>query len=223
MRSLLVLNFFPAFVPPRSGGEQRYYRFYEALSRFYDVTLLSPTYPDRPPELVAFGPSFREHRIPKGRLHVRLHERLDKDGLGPECSALVCALASADEDAYRRKYRELVADVDAVIHESPYMVNCDEEFGRDGKPRVYSSYNVEGQLAAHMFPGPRGRRYVEFITDLERQFPGLRDRIVEESGEIRRFVNIYVNQEDIRFLQGATTTLKQGDEVSIVPAIAGGR
>ena len=61
------------------------------------------------------------------------------------------------------------------------------------------------------------------ITDLERQFPGLRDRIVEESGEIRRFVNIYVNQEDIRFLEGDKTALKPGDEVSIVPAIAGGR
>jgi len=60
------------------------------------------------------------------------------------------------------------------------------------------------------------------ITDLERQFPGLRDRIVEESGEIRRFVNIYVNQEDIRFLEGDKTALKPGDEVSIVPAIAGG-
>jgi molybdopterin synthase sulfur carrier subunit len=63
----------------------------------------------------------------------------------------------------------------------------------------------------------------DVITDLERQFPGLRDRIVEESGEIRRFVNIYVNQEDIRFLEGDKTALKPGDEVSIVPAIAGGR
>ena len=61
------------------------------------------------------------------------------------------------------------------------------------------------------------------ITDLERQFPGMRDRLVEESGELRRFINIYVNQEDIRFLQGEKTALKQGDEVSIVPAIAGGR
>ena len=43
------------------------------------------------------------------------------------------------------------------------------------------------------------------------------------AGELRRFINIYINQEDIRFLQGATTSLKQGDEVSIVPAIAGGR
>lgn len=63
----------------------------------------------------------------------------------------------------------------------------------------------------------------DLIADLERQYPGMRDRLVEESGEIRRFINIYVNQEDIRFLQGATTSLKQGDEVSIVPAIAGGR
>ncbi len=63
----------------------------------------------------------------------------------------------------------------------------------------------------------------DLIEDLERQYPGLRDRLVEESGEIRRFINIYVNQEDIRFLQGEKTALKQGDEVSIVPAIAGGR
>ncbi len=63
----------------------------------------------------------------------------------------------------------------------------------------------------------------DVIGALDRQYPGMRDRIVEESGEIRRFVNIYVNQEDIRFLDGDKTVLKQGDEVAIVPAIAGGR
>jgi len=63
----------------------------------------------------------------------------------------------------------------------------------------------------------------EVIADLERQFPGFRDRLLEENGEIRRFINIYVNQEDIRFLQGGQSALKQGDEVTIVPAIAGGR
>jgi len=62
----------------------------------------------------------------------------------------------------------------------------------------------------------------DLIEVLERQFPGLKERLVEDGGELRRFINIYINQEDIRFLQGATTTLKQGDEVSIVPAIAGG-
>ena len=63
----------------------------------------------------------------------------------------------------------------------------------------------------------------DLIEVLERQFPGLKERLVEDGGELRRFINIYINQEDIRFLQGATTTIKQGDEVSIVPAIAGGR
>ena len=61
------------------------------------------------------------------------------------------------------------------------------------------------------------------VEDLERQFPGLRERLVDESGELRRFINIYVNEEDIRFLEGKKTALKDGDQVSIVPAIAGGR
>ena len=60
------------------------------------------------------------------------------------------------------------------------------------------------------------------IEDLERQYPGLGERLVGESGDLRRFINIYVNEEDIRFLQGTKTTLKEGDQVSIVPAIAGG-
>ena len=60
----------------------------------------------------------------------------------------------------------------------------------------------------------------DLIDVLESQYPGLRDRLVENGGELRRFINIYINQEDIRFLQGASTTLKQVDEVSIVPAIA---
>jgi molybdopterin synthase sulfur carrier subunit len=62
----------------------------------------------------------------------------------------------------------------------------------------------------------------ELIDDLERQFPGLRERLVEETGDFRRFINVYVNQEDVRFLSGRATRVKEGDEVSIVPAIAGG-
>jgi molybdopterin synthase sulfur carrier subunit len=60
------------------------------------------------------------------------------------------------------------------------------------------------------------------IDGLEQQFPGMRERLVEDGGELRRFINIYVNQEDIRFLDGGRTALKPGDEVAIVPAIAGG-
>jgi molybdopterin synthase sulfur carrier subunit len=60
------------------------------------------------------------------------------------------------------------------------------------------------------------------IEGLEGQFPGLKERLVDEDGEIRRFVNVYVNGEDVRFQEGINTPLKAGDEVSIVPAVAGG-
>ncbi len=62
----------------------------------------------------------------------------------------------------------------------------------------------------------------DLLTDLDRQFPGLKDRLCDPSGKLRRFVNLYVNEEDIRFLKQESTALKDGDEVSIIPAIAGG-
>jgi molybdopterin synthase sulfur carrier subunit len=61
------------------------------------------------------------------------------------------------------------------------------------------------------------------VEDLEKQFPGLKERLCDERGELRRFVNIYLNDEDIRFAQGKETAVKDGDEISIIPAIAGGR
>lgn len=62
---------------------------------------------------------------------------------------------------------------------------------------------------------------IDLIVNLDKSYPGLADRI-SEGGKIRRFVNIYVNEEDVRFLSGEATMIKDGDEVSIVPAIAGG-
>ena len=58
--------------------------------------------------------------------------------------------------------------------------------------------------------------------DLEQKHPGIRDRICDENGKVRRFVNLYVNEDDIRFLQQLDTKVADGDELSIVPAIAGG-
>tara|TARA_A100001037_G_C14863755_1_gene506404 strand:+ start:408 stop:683 length:276 start_codon:yes stop_codon:yes gene_type:complete len=60
------------------------------------------------------------------------------------------------------------------------------------------------------------------VEELEGKFPGIKERLVDEEGEIRRFVNVYVNEEDIRFLENQNTPLKDGDDVSIIPAIAGG-
>jgi len=62
----------------------------------------------------------------------------------------------------------------------------------------------------------------ELIETLESQFPGIKNRLCDESGNLRRFINLYVNNEDIRFLNGKETSLKEEDVVSIIPAIAGG-
>ena len=60
------------------------------------------------------------------------------------------------------------------------------------------------------------------IDHLESAYPGMRDRLMDEGGQLRRFVNIYINGDDVRFSDGLGTSLKDGDEVSIVPAVAGG-
>lgn len=62
----------------------------------------------------------------------------------------------------------------------------------------------------------------QMIERLESDYPGFKERLLDEEGELRYFVNIYVNGEDIRFDQGLKTAIKSGDEVSIVPAVAGG-
>jgi molybdopterin synthase sulfur carrier subunit len=67
-----------------------------------------------------------------------------------------------------------------------------------------------------------GATVAAIVEDLERNHPGLKERICDEGGKVRRFVNIFVNGDDIRFLNNLETTVKDGDEVSIVPAIAGG-
>ena len=60
------------------------------------------------------------------------------------------------------------------------------------------------------------------IDNLESEYPGFKERLIDENGELRYFVNIYLNGEDVRFLSGLSTDTKEGDEISIVPAVAGG-
>jgi molybdopterin synthase sulfur carrier subunit len=70
--------------------------------------------------------------------------------------------------------------------------------------------------------GTNGPTIGAVVNHLEQQFPGIKERLCDDAGNVRRFVNIYVNGDDIRFLNHLETPVKDGDEVSIVPAIAGG-
>jgi molybdopterin synthase sulfur carrier subunit len=67
-----------------------------------------------------------------------------------------------------------------------------------------------------------GHTIAEVLHSLDQAFPGLKERICDDAGQVRRFVNVYINDEDIRFLEESATPVKEADEISIVPAIAGG-
>lgn len=67
-----------------------------------------------------------------------------------------------------------------------------------------------------------GATIAAIVDDLEARFPGIKERLCDDEGRVRRFVNLYVNGDDIRFLDSLATAVKDGDEVAIVPAIAGG-
>jgi molybdopterin synthase sulfur carrier subunit len=89
---------------------------------------------------------------------------------------------------------------------------------------------IEVRIPTIMRPYTGGERSVEgsggtvgaLIDDLETRHAGLRERLVDDAGGVRRFVNVYVNDEDIRFTGGLATTLADGDTVVILPAVAGG-
>ena len=67
-----------------------------------------------------------------------------------------------------------------------------------------------------------GDNLSQVIESLESHYPGIKERLCDEAGDLRQFVNIYINGEDVRFLEGLDTSTKTGDEISIVPAVAGG-
>ncbi len=168
MKRLLVLNFFPAFVPPSSGGELRYFNLYFQLSKYFDITLLSPTYSHHKRELISHSATFREHRVPKESFQDHMYARVVEEGFAKEVSALVCALAARYPNAYHDAYMELQANADAIIHESPYTVDYDLLMGHDARPRIYNSYNVESDLVAQVWKGSTAaEKYVAHIAALE--------------------------------------------------------
>lgn len=143
------------------------YFLYRHLSKYFEVTLLAPTYATHEFEVVTHSATFREHRVPKDPVCDRLHWKLSDDGIGPECSAYVVALAGGSETAFGRQFQALVRDHDAIIHESPFTVPYDRTAGLDGKPRIYNSHNVESLLAGDMLRGAAGRKAADFIRFLE--------------------------------------------------------
>lgn len=192
MGKILVLNFFPAFYPPSSGGELRYYNFYNQLSSYFDITLLSPTYENSDFEVVEFNKNFREYRVPKEKIHTDIHIQIASYGLAPEISALVCAISSEYPNRFHHTYLDLYKEADIIIHESPYMLNYDMFFGVDKKPRIYNSYNVEYDMLSQYWEGNKKEEYLSYIKHLEKKLVTKADLCFAVSREdMEKFVSIY--------------------------------
>lgn len=152
MRSALVLNFFPAFTPPSSGGELRLGMFYRALSRSHDVTILTSTDFGARFEEIVHTPRLREFRFPKDDLWRCAYATLERSGLQGELSGLAFALAVSEPTCELRQQAHFLASrVDAVIHEFPFS----EPIFADGCPcpEIYNSHNFEAALLSSVVRG----------------------------------------------------------------------
>ncbi len=158
---LLVLNFFPAFSPPSSGGELRLGSLYRAVSTRHTVTLLTSTDFGARHEEIRHTPSFTEWRFPKDQLWAQAYATLQGMGLAGDLAGLAFALAVSDPDcALRRLARELAPEMDRVIHEFPFsepvfadVANADAAGPRSAPREVYNSHNFETSLLGSVVHG----------------------------------------------------------------------
>jgi glycosyltransferase involved in cell wall biosynthesis len=166
-RRVAALSFFPAFVPPTSGGELRCYHLYKNLGRYYRIDLVTPTSPSGPPETIPLADNVTEHRIPKTWRHAFLQRWFDRIGGFRECSAVVVSLASYGERDYQAVVKERCAGSDIVMHEFPFLFRHARK--RRGQLLIYDAHNVEFDLQRTMLGGPLGAllsRYARWLESL---------------------------------------------------------
>ncbi|MBN8201196.1 MULTISPECIES: glycosyltransferase family 4 protein [Bacillaceae] len=200
MKKILVLNFFPAKNPPATGGEHRYFHFYNELSNHYDVTLISSSHPHKSVRIVEYSKTFREYLVPNDLdIHGRLNKEL-RGKVGIEYSALVSTLASNYPNKYHEVFLNLYEQSDIIIHDSPFTLGYDLFFGFDEKPRIYNSYNNEADLAKQMWDGVEAKKYTKYFFEVEKEMVLLADLVFAVSEEDRKgFVKSYgVNIDKIK-------------------------
>lgn len=193
MKKVAILSFFPAFQPPRSGGELRLSQMAGRLARRFDVQMISTTYPDAADETIQHAPHFRERRIPKSGRYITWHRILKRAGGFEECSGLVCSLAARGHVALREAAEDLVRDADIVIHESPFLFPLAPRPRHSRQLLVYNSYNVESRLARDMFGRkPVGRLASGHVARVERKLVERADLVFACSQEDEQeFVHAY--------------------------------
>ena len=169
MKRVLVFSFFPAFVPPSSGGELRLFHMYRELSKTVDIVLLSSSHHGRAEERIRHGAQFLERRIPKCDWFISEWQRLSSAASGGDLSAVCVASSGRYATPLHSAYLEEYSRADVIIHESPFTAPYDLFLGWDRKPRVYNSYNCETALFKQLHPDSRSAPIHAVVETCERQ------------------------------------------------------
>lgn len=169
MKKILAFSFFPAFVPPRSGGELRLFHIYRQLSESFRVVLLSSSHVNVEAETIVHGCNFIERRIPKDDHFLEHWTRLSSIAGEGDLSAVCIAAAGRDPTPLHSAYLEEYGDSDVIIHDSPFTVDYDVFLGLDSRLRVYNSYNCESELYRQFHPEERSKPILDLIIRCERK------------------------------------------------------
>ena len=167
---IAAINFFPAFTPPRSGGEMRYFHLYSRLARRgFRVRMVNPTHPFVQPETIHHNDLCTEYRIPQTRLHHRLYQVMQR-GLGQtECSANVVELATRFHKDFLRRAREVIASSRIVMFDYPLPLPLFMKGLTGRRPLiVHNSYNVEGLMQRQTLRGWQGKILAARTTRVQR-------------------------------------------------------
>lgn len=167
MKKILAFCFFPAFVPPSNGGESRLFNFYLALSKHFDVTLLTSTHPGDTEQVVNHGANFVERRIPKDARFAEQWEELRPYASGGDLSAPCLAASAAFPGALHQAYLEEYASADAIIHDFPFTAGYDLFLGVDRKLRIYNAHNCETALYRELHPADHSEPLHRIVRDCE--------------------------------------------------------
>ena len=167
MKNILVLSFFPAFVPARSGGEVRLYNFYFALSEFYNIKLISSGHVGARNERLWHSNRFEEIRVGKGTAFLNEWADLDGHAGGGDLSAPCVLAEGATYSEFSKCYFANHEWADCIIHDSPFTISCDIFARMDGKPRVYNSYNCETTLYSTLHQSNKSSRIPEIVRVAE--------------------------------------------------------
>lgn len=185
MRKILAFCFFPAFVPPSNGGQSRLFNFYRALSKWYEITLLTSTHPGVEEEVVNHGVGFIERRIPKDEFFTQQYALLSKYSGGGDLSGPAIAACGKFPTRLHQAYLEEYEKADVIIHDDPFTAEYDLFAGLDSKPRIYNAYNCETQLYRQLHTGDKSQPIHEIVRQAEL-------RMLEDSDLV-----LYCSQDDL--------------------------